>query len=248
MKYVNKVMALGLAILFLTALIIGTEIILSVRNVNVGYKYYGENLSEESYNATRENLNALKGTGMLFIGEDDITSKLDDDSLIAVERYEKVYPCTLNVYLKQRVKTFAVKTDSGYDVYDDEGKIISSLQTQSAPQGADGCPLVLIENVIGRPMEDIAVVCSYFEDTFGDIIRKVNAVSVGSTVVFNLRSGISIRMYYSESDGLSGIDKTMLEKAYTCYLTLSDSEKVKGEISVLASQPSATYGKHSLSD
>ncbi|MDE6074947.1 MAG: hypothetical protein K2G26_00750, partial [Clostridia bacterium] len=94
MKYTRKLMAVGLAIVFCIAIVIGTGIILSVRNVNVTYIDYSGRYTEVEYAAARENLNKLKGSGLLFIGDDDVFGKVSATEVLAVESYEKKFPCT----------------------------------------------------------------------------------------------------------------------------------------------------------
>lgn len=242
MKYVNKIMAIGLAILFLIALVIGTGIVLSVRNVNVSYEYYGENEYAAEYAETRSNLNRLKGSGILFIDGDTVSSKISDPSVIAVDRYEKVFPCTINVYLRQRVKRFAVQNESSesYKVYDDKGVLIQSgVNNSEFPLGTDGSPLVLVENLNGVSLTDVATICSYFEDEecFGNILRTVEKISV-KNMTFYLRSGLSIRFYPRNSEKLVEVDKKMVKKAYSLYETLSETQKLSGMIAVMYSSVS----------
>ncbi|MGN0805214.1 MAG: hypothetical protein ACI4MS_07505 [Candidatus Coproplasma sp.] len=246
MKYVNKIMAIGLAILFLIALVIGTGIVLSVRNVNVSYEYYGENYYVDQYAETKSNLNKLKGSGILFIDGNDVLSKVSDKSVIAVDRYEKVFPCTVNVYLRQRIKRFAVQNEGSesYKVYDEKGDLIQSVATASGvPLGTDGSPLILVENLNGTSLNSVATICTYFDECFGEgesfgsVLRLVEKISV-KNMTFYLRSGLSIRFYPRNSEKLVEVDKKMVKKACSFYETLSETQKLSGMIAVMYSSVS----------
>lgn len=249
MKYINKIMAFGLAILFLTALVIGTGIILSVRNVNVSYSYIGDNEYEEEFTASGESLKKLKGSGILFVSDDDVLDKITDSEHIAVERYEKVFPCTINVYLRQRTETYAVEEGDGeYSLYDEYGALIKSGVTSSVtPTGPDGCPLILVKSLGDEDMTSVGTVCTYFYEAFGGLGRLLESIAINSaSFVLNMRSGIKIRFYFANSGG--SIDKTMVEKAYAVYSKLTDGEKLHGEIAVLSSKTNAEYMEDAMPD
>ncbi len=252
MKFLRKVLALCLAIVFLIALVIGAGIILSVQNVNVRYVYYGENEHSDDYAETRLNLDTLKGTGLLFISREDLESKIVNGDVLALESYEKVYPCTINVVIRERTETFAVKSENGgYSVYDEAGALI---KTAATPLNSDGSPNVVVEGTPESSMGDVARICGYFRETFSSFRRLVESVSVSriseyETFEFLFRSGFKIRIYgWNSSDSVNG-DKIKIEKAYEKYSSLTDVEKLDGVIDVIADkdggEPSVIYPGYS---
>ncbi|MDE6373162.1 MAG: hypothetical protein K2L72_01550 [Clostridia bacterium] len=244
MKYIRKVMATGLALIFLIALVIGTGVIFSVRNVNVTFIRYSDRC-EDAYNKTRSNLNKLKGSGLLFINSGDVYGKVSDPQLLVIESYEKKMPCTVNVVVRERVECFTLKTADGYNVYDDAGKLIKSIVADSAPlNSVDGCPNVIIE-VQPDQVERVAVLCVYFKDEFGSLRRLVETVSVKKYLelqmaTIKLRGGLTV----SISDWGTDIQRK-IKAAYGVYAGLDDLQRAGGTITVIngrdGSAPTAKY-------
>ncbi|MDE7301170.1 MAG: hypothetical protein K2N47_03275 [Clostridia bacterium] len=227
MKYVRKVMALGLAIVFLIALVVGMGIIFSVRNVNVSYLRYSD-ASDAAYEESRANLNTIKGSSLLFIDEADISKKITDNNKLSVVSYEKKFPCTVNVVVKQRVECFAVESGSSFDIYDEDGKLIRS---SASANSSDGEPLTLL-SASGNEIKEVAALCNQFREKFGSFRRLVASVSAYKlkfidtpTVTFTLRSGLIININDWRTDGEAKIDR-----AYEKYSALGDAEKMTGTI------------------
>lgn len=232
MKYVRKVMATGLAIVFLIALVIGTGVILSVRNVNVTFIEYSGNYREE-YEATRKNFNSLKGSSLLFISDGNVTGKVIYPNLFAVESYEKKFPCTVDVTLRERIERFALKTDGGYKIYDDRGELLrSTSDVEKQPLNVlDNCPDVLLEADEGQ-VKAIAELMGYFDEYFGPVRKLAEKVEVGKWLelqiaIITLRSGTTVRV----SDWSKNLQNKIL-RASEVYSELSDAQKTKGAITV----------------
>lgn len=233
MKFLRKVLALCLAMVFLIALIIGAGIILSVQNVNVRFVYYGDNAYTADYAKTRTNLDKLKGSGLLFITDEDINSKLENTDALAVESYQKVYPCTIDIVIRQRVETFAVRTgDMSYDVYDEMGTL---MRSSTVIDGVDGSPNVVVSGFAVEELPTVAKTCQYFKDTFSSfrrLVKSVSEVKVANSAAFQftLRSGFVIRVH--GCDGGEG-DLLKITKAYEKYSTLTDFQKLDGVMDVV---------------
>lgn len=253
MKVLRKFLALCLAIVFLIALVIGAGIILSVQNVNVRYVYYGEDEHSAEYAETRKSLDTLKGSGLLFIGKEDVEGKILNGDVLALDSFEKVYPCTINVVIRERAETFALKSDNGlgYTVYDEAGAFIKEASTAD---NADGCPNVLVLDADASAMEDVARICGYFKETFSSFRRLIESVSISrisdnETFEFLFRSGFKIRIYgWNSSDSVNG-DQIKIKKAYEKYGTLTDGQKLEGVIDVIANkeggEPAVIYPGYS---
>lgn len=239
MKYIRRVMAAGLAIVFLIALVIGTGVILSVRNVNVSFIEYSGNYRDE-YELTRENFNKLKGSSLLFINEDSVTSKVIQTNLFAVESYEKKFPCTVDITLRERIERFALKTDNCYKIYDDRGdllKTISDLEKQPT-NGLDNCPDVILE-VSEEQVKAVAELMGYFDEYFGPVRRLAEKVTVRkylelqiATVTFRSGMTLSISEWFNNA-------KEKVERAGAVYSELSDAQKIKGSITVVDGRENA---------
>lgn len=243
MKYIRKVMAVGLAIIFLIALVIGTGVILSVRNVNVSFIEYSGDYADE-YAATRKNFDKLKGSGLLFIDDDDIYGKVTATDVLAVESYEKKFPCTVNIVIRERIETFTYKTDAGYSVYDERGKLIKGdIETEPA-NTVDGCPNVLLicdeGDIVG-----LASLCAEFNENFKALRRMVESVETSKfpglqIVSINLYSGLKIEVHDWKTSGAQ-----KMRKACEKYDSLSEYQRISGSITVIggvgSAGPQASY-------
>lgn len=225
----KKLMTFSLLIVFLIAVIIGAGVILSVRNVNVTYIDYS-GLYEDEYNKTRENLDKLKGSGLLFVSDDDVAGKISDRELFKVKSYEKKFPCSIDIVIEERIECFCLKTDKGYSVYDTNGEHIKTTTIENSMfNSVDGCPNVLLE-VSADQIKEVAKICSFFNDNFGSLRRlvsKIYTIEYSDLLTFKLRSGLTITLTYWNTLG-----EQKIKKAYEKYATLSDGQKTTGSIIV----------------
>lgn len=237
MNHVRRVMAVVSAIIFLIALVIGTGVILSVRNVNVTFLDYS-GLYAEEYSQTRTNFDGLKGSGMVFIKDEDINSKVSHKDVFVVESYKKIYPCTVNVVLRERVETFALKTTAGYKIYDEEGKLMRTVNADKYTNAVDGCPDVEII-ADEDSVKELAALSGYFAQAFGPVRRLVSSLEVRkyfefNIASFNLRSGLSVSIIEWRKNG-----EAKVEKAYEIYSSLTESQQKGGSITVMDGRDSS---------
>lgn len=233
-----------MAIVFCIAIVIGAGIILSVRNVNVSFADYS-GLYAAEYEETRANLDKMKGYGLLFVKESDVTDKISHPEHIVVESYEKVFPCTINVTLKERVEKYTVQSLNGYSVYDSDGKLVRSVTSDVQPVNpVDGCPNVELF-AEEEQIESIAVLGGYFEKEFGPIRRMIASIAVRKYLdleitAFNFKSGMTLSV---SSWGQASEQKII--KAREVYGTLSDVQRCGGSITVIdgkdGGEPVAKY-------
>ncbi len=239
MRYVRRVLVIGLVVVFLIALVIGAGVIFSVRNVNVTYINYSSS-SDAEYEQCKKKLTEVKGSSLLFLKDRDIEEKIIYSQTIAVESYEKVYPCTVNVVLKERVECFAVKALNGYSLYDEDGEFIKTVSSDTTPLNAiDGCPDVLLD-VKEKDVKSVVKLCACFKENFGSVRRQLESVSAQSffgmeIAEFKLRSGLTISVSEWQSSG-----ELKIKKAYDLYGGLNDSQKANGTITVVSGKNGAT--------
>lgn len=218
--------------MFLIALVIGTGVMLSVRNVNVSFLDSSGECAEE-YEATRRNFDKLKGSGLLFIGGEDIYGKISAPEKLAVVSYEKKFPCTVDIVIRERVECFAVKREDGYDVYDEQGKIMDvRADNGGVPLARDGCPDVLVYAADSQ-IERVAEFMGNFKEEFGSLRRLAASVSAErylelSLITVTLRSGLKISVSGWES---RAADK--IKKARETYLSLSEAQRTCGTVTVV---------------
>lgn len=240
MKFLRKALVTCLVIIFLIAVVIGAGIILSVQNINVTFVYYGDNVHAAEYEQTKANLNKLKGSGLLFITDSDINSAVADSDVLSVESYTKVYPCSIDIVIRERVETFAISSADGlsYSFYDECGKLMKS--GVSTINGSDGSPNVLVSGFTVEEMSDVAKMGESFREVFSSfrrIVERVRLVAFSDSQAFEfvLRSGFIIRVHgYKDM----GENKLKLQKAFEKYSSLSDKQKLDGIIDVIAGKDS----------
>lgn len=246
MKYIRKITALVLAIIFCAAIIIGLGIIFSVKNVNVQF-IDSTGAHAEEFARTRDNLNKLKGSGMVFLSDSDISDKVSDKSVLTVESYERIYPCTVNVVVKERIECFTVSSDGAINVYDEDGEFMRSERANGTYLNpTDNSPDIEIggESVLSDGQyKCVGDILKSFKSHFGSLRKAIEKVTVYQSVAsvdIKLRSGVSVLVYEWENDA-----DTKINAAYNCYKNLSDGQRISGMIAVgtLAEgkQPVAEY-------
>lgn len=236
MKYLRKIVALVIAVVFFAALVIGIGMIFAVRNINVTMLTYAED-SSESYRAAKKSLNSLKGESILFVSSGDII-KAVSDSNYTVASCKKKYPCTLNITLKERIETFAVATGEEeyrmYNMYDNDGKYLRGSSENANVN--DGSPNVLLNKVSAEKIPEVASVASSFKEIFGSLRSIVSAINLdinpeiaGYTekLFFNLHCGLII-----ETDGYTDCPYEKLQAAFSKFAVLTDRQKLDGTLRV----------------
>lgn len=240
MNYVRKTVALILSVAFCAAVIIGMCVAFAVKNVNVELIYYSDSEDcRRAYEQTVSNLNKIKGTNLLFLSEEDVCEKVGDESLISLESYEKIFPCTVNIVLKERVETFAAIASEGYSMYDDNGKFIRNSAVNL--NVADGSPNVLL-NVKTGEIKTAVELCSKFKKVFSSLRNVVISVETAQglfegtdTFTFELYSGLKIVLV-----DYAACPERKIECAFTVYNSLSESRKLTGVIRAFDTDGSAS--------
>ena len=251
MKYVRKITALVLAIIFCAAIVIGLGVIYSVKNVNVEFiGYTGKESVGLEFENTKKNLEKLKGTGILFISEGDLTDKISDSSVLAVESYERVYPCSVNVKIKERVECFIVQSSADVaSVYDEDGVFMYTARTEGGEylNQSDFSPNISVNTGDGyltsQDYKSVAALSKEIKSSFGALRKLVDSVTVYvslNTANIKFRSGISIVVSDWQSNA-----KNKIERAFAVYNSLSDKQRTCGRITVkdgaTETQPTARY-------
>lgn len=235
MKYLRKIVALLIGVALLAAIVIGVGVIFAVKNVNVTLLTYSddEQTQESDYAAVKSSLETIKGGSIVFIGEKNIIDALkSDESNYSFISYEKIYPCTINVVLKERLETFTVSVGGNYSMFDAEGKFLR--QAKENINVNDGYANVLIEGVSINGIEEIAKFAADFKTKFGLLRSTVESITLDENksipdyverLVFKLKSGIKIELVNFRSATQEKLDSAFLE-----YSSLTDREKLTGTI------------------
>lgn len=231
MKYLRKIVAMLIAVVLFAAVAVSVGVIFSVKNVNVTLLTYADDYSS-GYENAKQSLSVFKGESILFVGEEDI-AKAVESSNYSLYSYEKIYPCTINVTLKERRETYAVYVGGQYSMYDSDGAYLRKASVNENVN--DGAPNVLIEGVAVEELPEIARIASYFKTSFKSLRSTVLSVELdvdpdlGSVhidrLIFNMRCGLKIVIV-----DYAVLTEEKIDAAYERYLTLSDREKLGGTL------------------
>ena len=233
MKYLRRIIYTLIAVTFIASIVIGMGVAFAVKNVNVSLNCYsyeeGDAQAEKDiWEYKNKILEKVRGTAIYFVSEEEIAKLIDGD--FSLESVEKVYPCTLNVTLKERKETFSVALPDGkYALYDENGVLLDG--SASKRNGFD----VALELKNGESLEKAAAICSVFKSKFSALRSMVKSVTFENAafesmpyknaVIFNLRCGVTIE--------IRDYDKSYSEKmnaVFKCFEGLPSDKKTSGKI------------------
>ena len=230
MKYVRKIGALLIGVVFFAAVVISLGMIFAVKNINVKMITYADDCTD-SYNEVKKSLEGFKGGSLVFLNENSVAEALTDGNYTLVE-CEKKFPCTLNVTVKERLETYAVFVGGIYSMYDNDGKFLrSGVENVNIN---DGSPNVELTGVPVENVTKIADIAAMFKNKFNALRSLVKSIALdvrpeveGYTekLYFNLRCGLTIQLNdYSE------LTEEKLSKLYEKFCSLTDREKLSGTL------------------
>ena len=250
MKYIRKAIVLILVAVFIAAIAVGLSVVFAVRNINiirVAYSVGGaEGGSEEFSSAVssiEDGLSQYKGKTIVTVGEDDIAAVVAGSGYAELVSVEKIYPCTINVTVRERVEMFAVRLEdgSGYNMLDAACKPVATSPENA--NNADGSPNVLLEGVPAEDYSSVTGIAKLFEERFSSVRAFAESISVvsgavgGDVMSIKLRCGLTmeLRDYKSRTlekaealcDAFSRIDDSLkLGGTMYCVQTVSGNLSV----------------------
>ena len=229
MKYVRKIVALLIGVVFFASLIIGLGVIFAVRNINVTLITYANDYSAD-YDAAKEKLKGFKGESIVFIETDDIV-KTFSDSAYVVESCTKKYPATINVVLKQRLESFAIFVGGLYSMYDSDGEFLRrSINNENI---VDASPNVELTMPVEK-IKEVAKIAGEFKSNFNALRSILSSISLDENenvdgyvekLIFHLRSGVVVQI-----DDYKNNSAEKIEAAFKKYENLTDRQKLSGKI------------------
>jgi len=230
MKHIRKIVALLIGVVFFAAIVISIGMIFAVKNINVTMLTYSDDCTE-SYIDAKSSLKSIKGQSILFVRSADLSDALGDSNY-ALESYEKKYPCTINVVLKERLELFAVSVGGQYSMYDSDGKFLrKDIENRNIN---DNSPNVELTGIAVEEVEDVAKVAMMFKKKFNSLRSVVTSINVDNNplienytakIIFNLRCGLKI-----ELDNYTEYTDEKLDTAYLKFCTLTDRQKLSGTL------------------
>lgn len=237
MQHVRKIVLIFSIVIFIVAAALCAGMIFAVRNINVTLLSYTYQTDEEGAKAEiselkEKVLEKYRGKLISSVGEEGITETLGDGEYV-LESFRKVYPCTVEITVKERRELYAeAYLGVGYRIYDEEGKYLKTAEENI--NAVDGAPDVLIEGFSDSDdIKAIAGVGKIFSAKFGAlrsvtekiILEKAQSSIERDKAVFVLRCGVSI-----EIRDFRNMTAGKIDAAYRCYEKLSGERKLQGRI------------------
>ncbi len=228
MKFLRKIIALVIGLAFVAAVVISIGLIFAVKNINVTILSYSED-SSENYADAKKSLSSIKGESILFVGSKDLDKAIDGCNYSLVS-YEKVYPCTINVVVKERLETFAVSVGGQYSFYDADGVYLR--KSAENLNNLDSSPNVEVTGVAIEEIGGVAKIASVFKDKFNALRSLVLSIDLDSNpqiadytekLFFNFKCGLTI-----ELDNYNELTEEKIDAAYDLFTKLSDRQKLGG--------------------
>lgn len=235
MKHLRKIGIIIIAVIMVAAIAVGVCVVFAVRNVNVTFLSYpdeDENLNSEIQSVKQGVLDSVRGRVIYSVGEEDVASGLAQEYYL--ESFEKVYPCTLNITVRQRREVFSVFDGENYSVYDDSGKFLRVSDKNL--NAVDNAPNLIIEGTNSEAeIKEVAAVCAIFKSNASSLRSAVEKVTLKKSqtsistdsdrIIFSLRCGIVI-----EIQDYGNYTAEKISKAYNYFGKLSTDQKLKGII------------------
>lgn len=233
MKYLRKILFTIIAAAFIASVVIGVGVIYAVKNVNVSLNCYSyeegdAQANREIANYKQKILKKVRGTVIYFVDDGDIAGLIDGD--YSLESVKKVYPCTLNVTLKERKETFSVALSGGnYALYDENGALLDGSATERNEFD------VLLDIKNGDGVESAAHICSVFKSRFSAFRSVVKSVTLENAAFESMpyKNVVTMVLRCGATVEIADYDKNLGEKidsVYECFGGLSSDKKTKGRI------------------
>lgn len=253
MKYIRKITSLLITVVIIASIAIGIGVIFAVRNVNVTMQSYlydtdsGGAKNEISAYRTLV-LSRVRGTMLIFVDEEDVSAALDG-SKYTLESFEKKYPCTINITIRERKEAYCVQSGEGYLFYDENGAYLrTAFDDYLNP--VDNAPNVLITGAQeDEEFVEVAQMGELFGKNFAPLRSTVESIDLEkshsqyakSRITFNLRCGLCVEIQDYEN-----LPAEKIAMAYTVFSRLSGEEKLNGKIYsfVTADKVDATYDRN----
>ncbi len=247
MKYIRNAIAILLTVIFVAALAVGLSMIFAVRNINVLRLSYvtddstGSNEFSRAADGIEETLSSLKGGSIFFIEESDITEAFEGYGYAGYISFEKIYPSTVNVTIKEKLEVFTIMSEEGlWDVYDIDMNYISTKD--SNVNNIDGAPnvLVSISDATQADYEAVASAASVISSYEGlSAIRSfVESISVTVNEAEESWNTLDIALRCGLTMSIMGYTEYTAEKAEALldeFLKLEDYQKLSGTLTCIRS-------------
>lgn len=237
MKYIRKIAYLLIAMLMVAAVALGMCIVFSVKNVNVSYINYADENDGDGVLAAQAAIakvkarisDGCKGSLISTVDEESVRNYVGGDYVL--ESFEKIYPCTVNVTIRERRETYAVAFGGGYRIYDGDGEFLRVDEANA--NLSDGAPDVVLSGAADdNDIKVLANLGALFEKNFSSLrsaVEELKLIKEPSSLAqdrfcFVLRCGLTV-----ELRGLDSAEDKIV-RAKNEFSKLTGEQKLSGKI------------------
>jgi len=230
----GKLYTILIATAFFIATVLSAFVVFSINSVDITFYSNSGNVAE-----IEQSLARFEGKNLLFLNLDEVGFSAEQFPDYYISKVEKSYPNVLKVEVRERRGVFAIATEGGVVLVDENGiciKNISEEQIDRDVVSIDLDGINVVKSQLGYKLEtsDDEFVYSVFDMAkainLTDCIESISVVSatMKKDAIFNTYSGVSIEVVDAVNDG---VDKIV--NAYNVYDTQADDyQKTFDKISV----------------
>lgn len=219
----------------------GLNAIFTVTVVQSDFSVYSDDARAET-EELKKKLDKFVGKSSTFLDLKDVEKTVEEVPAFCVTQIKKKYPEALVVSVRERKETYAFAVNGGYALLDEEGYYL--YEKEENINRLDKKENILLEGfdftvsdrefVKGEYAEALFQMFGVFEAALTEIRANVTAASfikASSSIAYfqiRMREGVVINLY-APAQMTSEKAQAAVEK----YLSLTDSQRVEGTISVV---------------
>lgn len=241
MKYIRRAIVVILAAVFVAAVAIGLSVIFAVRNINVFTIAYtdGGDMSAQfsaAVSSVEGALSSYKGRTINAVDEEKVKQAVEDSEYAEFVSYEKIYPCTINVTVRERLEVFAVAEEGGgYTVLD--GNCSAITHKSANVNNLDGSPNVLLENVTAEDYPAVTEIAGLLKEKFSSVRAFAESIGIDRASVSVERDSLSIKLRCGLTMVITDYKASAADKAEAlcnAFLNMPDHLKLSGSMRCVA--------------
>lgn len=242
MKEKRKIVIILSVAIFLCVFLLGGNTAFSVNRVDADFALATDYNYAQAQSARDAINRKCLGQNILFLSEETVKNTLEPYPYLALRNFEKKYPNVLRVEIEEKVEVFAFAYNGEYSMTDDEGKVYRTVKENK--NVTDGGENFLFSGLMPDDKGDFSADAYYkaaflagkiTNDLTGGIRTCFDSLTVYKptqnilTHEFILQSKEGVQLHILNPGVLT--DKK-ITAAVQRYLSLSDAQKLKGQITV----------------
>lgn len=223
-------MVAGFAVFFLLSLF-------TVKDVICEYSVYGAAEFEDVENILSE----YEGRNVFLVNTEEISARINDETIFNVEEVKKEYPSTIRVKLSSRQERFAIETTGGYYILD-EVFAVSEIRADKK-NSADELDNILLTFTNVEAPELVLKTRADYENNVALSLVKTVIDSIDSPRDYILSIDVEkkeennfyVTVFFREGvvaeiRKAGELTEEKAEKTFERYLALSDWDKLSGKM------------------